>query len=229
MASVTSPSSTSSADLFASINAANSSKSTKTSSAASDMESQFLTLLVTQLKNQDPLNPMDNNQMTTQLAQISTVSGIEKLNTTMTSLLSAYDNSQAMNTASLIGKNVLTPGGAMQLGSAGAAGGVKLDAAADKVVVTIKDSTGKVVQTQDLGAHAAGSFSFVWDGKDGDGNAQPTGDYKFTVEATKGSEKVTSTTLQLGTVSAVTRSGSKFVLDLSDGSTVNFDDVQQII
>src|SRR5664279_3696201 len=94
---------TSNSSVFDTINTANSSsKSSATSaSTAEDIQSRFLTLLVTQLKNQDPLNPMDNSQVTTQLAQISTVSGIDNLNTTMSSLATSLGASQYLQAGSL--------------------------------------------------------------------------------------------------------------------------------
>ncbi|MGE5384924.1 MAG: flagellar hook assembly protein FlgD [Betaproteobacteria bacterium] len=216
----------SAADVYAAINA----KGTKTAtSTTQDMENRFLTLLTTQLKNQDPLNPLDNSQVTSQLAQINTVNGIEKLNSTLSKLLGAYDETQAMQSAAMIGKYVLTPGTSMILTQGQAAGGAKLDGKAENVVVKIMDSSGKVVQTQDLGAREAGVVSFMWDGKDASGTQLADGTYKFSVEATKGTEKVTSTALKFGTVSAITRNGNSFMLDLGAQGTANFDDVQQII
>jgi hypothetical protein len=83
--------------------------SSLTGSNASDLQSSFLTLLVAQLKNQDPTNPMQNNELTTQLAQISTVSGIEKLNTTLVPS-PAINSSQSLQAANLIGHGVMIPG-----------------------------------------------------------------------------------------------------------------------
>src|SRR3990172_3630817 len=109
MASVTNNTATNAADIFSSINGSSGTASTSTSAAA-DLENRFLTLLMTQIKNQDPLNPMDNAAVTTQLAQLNTVNGIEKLNTTLTSLLAGYSETQAMQTAGMIGKNVMVAG-----------------------------------------------------------------------------------------------------------------------
>ncbi len=227
MATVSNTSSTSAADIFAAINGSSGTTST-TKSATADMEDRFLTLLMTQLRNQDPLNPLDNAQVTTQLSQINTVKGIENLNATLGKLLGAYADSQAMQSAALIGKGVLVAGSKLTLANNFAAGGFTLASAADKVVVKVTDANGKVLQTQDLGARDAGTFTFTWDGKDADGNVLAAGDYKFTVEATLKGAKVTSSTLQLGTVSAVVRSGNGFVLDLGDRGRVDFDSVQQI-
>lgn len=229
MASVseTSNSTTSAADIFAAIN--NKNKGTTSTSSSAETENRFLTLLVTQLKNQDPLNPLDNAQVTSQMAQINTVSGIEKLNATLGKLLSAYDDSKSVQSAAMIGKNVLVPGSDLKLTANGAAAGVLLDSPADRVLVKISDSTGKEVNIEDLGAKGAGSFAFVWDGKDADGNALPAGKYSFTVEATKAGNKVTSKPLEFGTVSALVRSGNGFQLDLGEGGLVGFNDVQQIL
>lgn len=229
MASVsnTSNSTTSAADIFAAINDKN--KGTKSTSTTAETENRFLTLLVTQLKNQDPLNPLDNAQVTSQMAQINTVAGIEKLNATLGKLLSAYDDSKSVQSAAMIGKNVLVPGSDLKLTANGAAGGVLLDSAADRVLVKISDSTGKEVNIEDLGARGVGSFAFVWDGKDADGKALPAGKYTFTVEATKGGNKVNAKELEFGTVSALVRSGNGFQLDLGEDELVGFDDVQQIL
>lgn len=227
MATVSNTTGTSAADTFAALNG---NKSTTAGSTTADMENRFLTLLTTQLKNQDPLNPLDNSQVTSQLAQINTVNGIEKLNTTLAKLLSAYDDSKSMQAASMIGKNVLVPGdNLVATADGGAVGGVSLSGDADKVVISILNSAGKVVQTEDLGTRSAGNIGFSWDGKDADGNAVPAGKYTFKVEATKGEQSIAASPLQLGTVSALVRGKTGFQLDLGEMGTVEFSDVQQIL
>ena len=137
MATVNSATTTSAADTFAALNGT--AKKTATSNAA-DAENKFLTLLMTQIKNQDPLNPLDNAQVTSQLAQLNTVSGIEKLNTTLTQLLSGYNESQAMQAAGIIGKNVMVAGNALPLASGQAIGGASLDGTADAVTCLLYTS-----------------------------------------------------------------------------------------
>src|SRR5512146_3106311 len=107
--------------------------------AATDPQDRFLTLLVAQLKNQDPLNPLDNSQMTSQLAQISTVDGITKLNETVKTLLAQFSDVQSLQAASLVNHGVMVPGSGLQLSNGGAVGAVDLASAADEVTVTIKD------------------------------------------------------------------------------------------
>ena len=228
MATVNAASSSSAADVYSAINGSDS-KSGKTVSAAADQEKKFLTLLMTQIKNQDPLNPMDNAAVTTQLAQLNTVSGIEKLNTTLTSLLAGYNETQAMQAAGMIGKNVMVAGNNLPLASGQAVGGIQLESKADKVTLTIKDATGKAVQITELGEQAAGNAYFAWDGKDSAGKVLADGAYTFTVDATYAGKKVEATAMQVGTVSAVVRSGTGFKLDLGTMGEFAFTDVQEII
>lgn len=225
--SVNNNTSTSAADLFAKISGSTTQK-TSTSTAA-DMEDRFLTLLMTQIKNQDPLNPMDNAAVTTQLAQLNTVNGIEKLNTTLSQLLSGYNEAQGMQAASIIGKNVMVAGNTLPLSNGKAFGGASLDSAAEKVTLSIKDAAGKVVQTEELGANDAGILYFSWDGKDSTGAQLKDGNYTFSISATSGNKTVTSTAMKIGTVSAVTRSKDGFILDLGTLGDVAFKDVQQIL
>lgn len=226
MSTVNSTSSTN--DLIKALNGANGSSASKPKSAQ-DMQDNFLTMLTTQLQNQDPLNPMDNAQMTSQLAQISMLEGIQGLNTTLTSLLASYNTSQALQAAGAIGSNVLVEGSRLALASGQAQGGVILGSSATSVVVTIKDGTGKTVQTQELGKQPAGTVAFQWDGKDANGAQVADGNYTFSVEASASGTKVSATPIQLGTVSAVVRNGTSFVLELTTGETVAFDDVLQFM
>ncbi len=196
---------------------------------AEDMQTRFLNLLMVQLKNQDPLNPMDNAQMTTQMSQISTVSGIEKLNATMGKLLDSYTGSQNMQAAAMIGKSVLTEGSSLQLGATGAVGGVDLATPSDKVVISIKDASGKVVNTQNLGAQPAGALHFAWDGKDDGGVDLPDGNYSFSVTAKSGNDPVEAKPLAAGTVTAITLAKDGMSLQLGSGKTVGYSDVKQIL
>lgn len=220
---------TSSRDPFAAINSATKSSSKESVTSAEDSQNRFLKLLVTQLKNQDPLNPMDNAQMTSQLAQMSTVSGIEKLNTTLNSLVDGFANTQSMQAAEMIGKSVLVSGSQLTLAKGTAYGGVNLSGPADQVKLNILNSDGQVVQSQNLGAHDTGVFNFVWDGMTDAGTKATDGVYKFSVEATQGNSLVAADSLQIGMVSALVRTKSGFLLDLGALGTVDFKNVQQIL
>lgn len=201
----------------------------KKAAASDEMQNKFLNLLITQLKNQDPLNPTDANQMTAQLSQISTVSGIEKLNATMEKLLGSYTSAQNMQAAAMIGKTVFIAGNEMDNQGQGAIAGLDLAGAADRVLVDIKDAAGNKVFSQELGAMQSGIASFVWDGKLADGTQAPAGNYRFSVEATMGSKPIEATTLQAGTISALTMLPNGISLQLGDNKTIGFADIRQIL
>ncbi|HEX8978775.1 MAG TPA: flagellar hook capping FlgD N-terminal domain-containing protein [Parasulfuritortus sp.] len=199
---------TSTASLIAALNGTSASSSSASSSSAggsaSDIQSSFLKLLTTQLQNQDPTNPMDSAQMTSQLAQISTAQGLATLNTTVSSLLNNYQTSQSLQAVSLVGKNVLAEGDQVSLSSSQGYGAVDLAGAAKDVTVTIKDSSGATVRTIDLGAQSAGVSAFSWDGKDNTGNTVSDGTYYMSASATDNSgTAVTATPLSLSSVSSV--------------------------
>lgn len=213
------------AEIFASLN----SKRKTEISASDEAQDRFLKLYVTQLKNQDPLNPLDNAQVTSQLAQMNTVKGIEALNATMTKLMEAFTGSQTLQAAGVIGKSVLVPGSDLQLRNGVAGGGFDLPQAVDGVKVKIIDGNGLTVRTLNLGAQEAGSSEFVWDGKTDSGAAAVDGNYKFRIEATDTGKSVSATALELGTVSAVIRTGGGFQLELGEAGTVSMSDVRRIL
>jgi len=203
-------------------------------SSAASTQQQFLTLLTTQLKNQDPLNPMDNAQMTSQLAQISTVQGIAQLNATLQAMMSNATQSQGLQAAGLVGHGVLVAGSGMSLqatstGSNAALAGVELSGPADAVTVTIKDSNGILMRTLNLGAMAAGSNSFLWDGNTDSGAAAAAGNYSFSVAAVQGQNAVTANALQVGMVTSVMNGSSGVSLNVGGLGTFNMSDVKEIL
>lgn len=223
--SSTSSSTNPAADIYSSLNG-----TTKTStSATADTENRFLTLLTTQLKNQDPLNPMDNAQVTSQLAQISTVNGIEKLNTTLSKLIDGQTTSQALQAASLVGHGVLVEGNAFTLANGTAVGGFELESAADKATITIKDSNGIAVRTISMDSVDAGVHPFAWDGKTDDGTAAANGEYSFSITATQGNNTVKATKLQYGVVNSVAGSSTGVVANLGTLGQFGMSAIKQIL
>lgn len=198
-------------------------------SVMNEAENRFLTLLTTQLKNQDPLNPMDNAQLTSQLAQISTVNGIEKLNTTLQKLLSGMEDSQAMEAAALVNHGVLVPGSSLTLGEQGGIGGFELATAVDEATVTIKDGNGLVIRTLNLGALEAGIQPFVWDGKSDSGAQAATGNYSYSISAKNGTKTSTPSALAYGLVQSVTRGATGLTLDVGTLGAFTMADVKQIL
>src|SRR3989338_8942632 len=130
----------SAAALFASLNA--NSGAAATASTAADTQDRFLKLLVTQMKNQDPLNPMDNAQVTSQMAQLSTVTGIDKLNVTLQALSDSMVPNQTLQAATMIGHGVLVDGKDVDLSDGAGYGGIDLAQSADKVEIAIYDQAG---------------------------------------------------------------------------------------
>jgi flagellar basal-body rod modification protein FlgD len=209
-----------------------------TGNSASDLQGSFLTLLVAQLKNQDPTNPMQNNELTTQLAQISTVSGIEKLNTTLGSVSGQLNDSQSLQASNLIGHGVMIPGTTILAGTSTTEGnstttttpfGVELQQAADKVTATITNKDGVVVRTIDIGELKAGVHTFSWDGSMTDGTTAPNGSYSVAISASSGPNQLVAQPLKFALVQGVTRGSDGNKLDLGTSGTTTLDEVRQII
>lgn len=203
----------------------------KTNTAKSSVDKaqdRFMTLLVTQMKNQDPLNPMDNAQVTSQMAQLSTVTGIDKLNSTVESLMSNMQTGQSYQAANMIGHNVLVPGTAVTTTGTGGYFGIDLPIGADKLSVTIKDSAGSTIRTLNFGAQEAGSLPLKWDGFAEDGSVAKTGNYKFEVTATTAGQSVAADSLNYAEVMSVSNSTSGVKLNLSNLASVSTTDVKEI-
>lgn len=192
-----------------------SSNTSGTGNNAQDLQNQFLTMLVTQLKNQDPTNPMDNSQLTTQLAQINTLSGIEKLNTTLGSISGQISTSQSLQSSTLIGHGVMVNGGQVLVGNGTTTPfGVELASASTGTSATIKDASGTVIDTVDLGALSAGVHTFSWDGKLTDGSVAPDGKYSVAIAASNGNTQLVAQPLNYAYVNGVSTANNTTKLDL---------------
>ncbi|MDI1299745.1 flagellar hook assembly protein FlgD [Methylotenera sp.] len=203
-------------------------KTSTTKDSVDTAQDRFMTLLITQMKNQDPLNPMDNAQVTSQMAQLSTVTGINKLNSTVESLMSNMQSGQSYQAANMIGHSVLVPGTAVSTTGTGGYFGVDLPIGADKLSVAIKDSAGTTIRSLNLGAQEAGSFPLKWDGLADDGSVAKTGNYKFEVTATTAGQTVAAESLNYAEVMSVSNSTSGVKLNLSNLASVSTTDVKEI-
>ncbi|HWU99177.1 MAG TPA: flagellar hook assembly protein FlgD [Oxalicibacterium sp.] len=206
--------------------------SPKTSTGKSDVDDiqdRFMTLLITQMQNQDPLNPMDNSQMTSQLAQLSTVTGIDKVNSTLQSLIGTYQSGQSMQAANLIGHGVLASGNQLGLADKQALAGVEFPQDVDQAQMVIKDKSGNVVHTIDLGAQSAGTVPLLWDGKLADGSQAPDGNYTFEVNASLNGNKVDVDELQFGMVTTVTTGPEGVRINVPGLGALDFSDIRQIL
>lgn len=199
------------------------------SAAISQTQDRFLQLLIAQLQNQDPMNPMENAEMTTQLAQMSTVEGINNLNANMETLMSSLQSAQGLQAASMIGRSVMVEGEELVSDGAGAQGGVALDGKVDALAVTVRDAFGNAVDTLDLGPQAAGFVRFEWDGLDASGNPLAAGEYRFEVKATLEGESVDATGYMTGLVNGVYMSDAGVSLDVEGKGSFAFSEVKQIL
>jgi flagellar basal-body rod modification protein FlgD len=192
------------------------------------MTQHFLKMLTAQLQNQDPLNPMDSAGMTTQLAQLNMVDGINKMNTSMSSLLSQIQSTDFINMATTVGKTAMAEGNKVLFNGESVNLAAKLLNDASSVTATIKDSTGATVAETDLGRGSEGLFNFIWDGMDGEGNVLPTGFYSLSIvaEADDGSlgyPKVYSSSK----VASIGKDGADLEVTLADGRTIKPSEIEQ--
>ena len=204
----------------------NGTKTDAATSAAADPGSQdrFLKLLVTQLQNQDPLSPMDNAQLTSQIAQINTVTGIATLNTSVQGLSSQFLQMQTLQGASLVGKSVIVPGNKVDIAEGVGQGGFELTTPADAVKVEVLSAAGQVIDTLNIGAQSSGVHGFDWVA----GSYDNTSNLTFRITATSGSTALESTALMRDTVNAVSTSGSELQLELARAGTVAYSTVKAI-
>ena len=197
---------------------------TATKTALSDAnasQDRFLKLLVAQLNNQDPLNPMDNAQMTSQMAQINTVSGIQQLNETMKAMASQFTAMQVLQGTAMIGHDVLVESNTLSVDGGKAKGAVELSGNADKVTVEIKSPGGELLETLNLGAMTAGRHAFEWDASGYKGAGNPT----FKITATSGSKTVASTALARDSVVSIGNKG----IELKGRAPVTYDAILAIL
>lgn len=205
-------------------------KAASAAGTAAEAQNRFMTLLVTQMKNQDPLNPLDNAQVTSQLAQLSTVTGIDKLNETMKAMMQSAQASQSLQAATMIGHGVLVPGSSTALVGGKSVFGIELSGPADAVQVTISDGAGNPVRSLDLGAQQEGALALAWDGRLASGALAPDGRYQVSVAAVRGGAAVSAQPLAFGEVVSVSTGSGGPRLNLAGGqSQVGMADVRQIL
>lgn len=213
-----------SASLLASVNGSRNTKS----DTINDAQDRFMTLLVTQMKNQDPLNPMDNAEVTSQLAQLSTVTGIEKMNSTLESFMANMQSSQTLQMANLIGRDVLVDGNEINFDGTGGYFGVDLPTSADEVVITITDTAGNQVRKISLGNQPDGVLPLSWDGYNNEGVKLDAGDYRFNVNTIVNGQEGTAQGLTLTQINSISSNGTGIKLNLNNAESVTSADLKQI-
>ncbi len=194
-----------------------------------EAQDRFLKLLVTQMKNQDPLNPMDNAQVTSQMAQLSTVSGIDKLNATLNALSGSMIASQSMQASSMIGHVVVVPGNKIELKGGKAAAALDLKDPADTVNVQIKDMAGNLVRNLNMGSQPSGVVHIQWDGKNDADAPVADGRYQFSAASQLGAAKAIVNTLSYGLVNGVIQKPEGASLNVDQIGEASMDSVKQIL
>ncbi len=202
---------------------------TKSSSIGQD---EFLKLMMTQLKNQDPMKPLDSGEFLSQIAQFSTVSGIQDLQASFKTLSSSIYSNQALQASSLVGRTVLVPSTNAALVAGGQVNGaVDLTSGTPQLVVGVYSSTGQLVRRISLGPQAAGQIAFTWNGLTDAGTPAAAGTYRLKAEAEVGGQGVAMDTLVSSKVESVVL-GSKdggIQLNLTGLGGVDFATVRQIM
>ncbi len=195
-------------------------------------QAEFLALMTAQLQYQDPLKPMENGDFLGQMAQFGTVSGINDLNATFNNLSASFQSNQALQASTLVGRRVLVPSqtgilndGATLMGS------VELAQPASKLVITIKNSAGQLVNRQEMGVQQAGLIDFEWNGLDADGNSLPSGEYQIAAEVYRGNEVSSGSMFTMVDVESVTLGvgGQDLTLSVSGLGDIDMGQVRKIM
>ncbi|WP_422017100.1 flagellar hook assembly protein FlgD [Roseateles sp.] len=199
--------------------------STTSTQNAADTQDRFLKLLVAQMNNQDPLNPMDNAQVTSQMAQIQQVTSLSTLDTSIKNLGLQLGQMQAMQSISLVGREVAVPSDKIRVTDGAAEGSYELGGAASNVKLEILGPAGNVIDTQQLGAQGSGRQTFSWNA----GTLAAEGaDLKYRITATNGTAAVTSTLYAFDKVKSVYSEDSRLKLDLERLGPVDYTTVSSV-
>lgn len=194
-------------------------------------QADFLKLMITQFQNQDPFKPMENGEFLGQIAQFSTVSGIEDLNSSFSTLSSSIQEEQALKAASLVGRSVMAYSDVGYLGDVKPLmATVDLDEPASSVQVDIKDASGEVIQRLNLGQQPAGPVDFAWNGLDAEGNSMPSGNYEISARVIRGTQVESVQTLVHADVASVTlgQQGRGMTLNLEGGGELALSKIYRI-
>jgi flagellar basal-body rod modification protein FlgD len=196
-------------------------------------QSEFLTLFTTQLKNQDPTDPVKNEAFVAQLAQFSQLEATTAMKTSMESLVSSMSNDRMLGAASLMGKQVAVPDGPVEVTATTVSQGtINVPAGADGIQLQVFNSNGQLVRSQILGAQPPGDVTLSWDGMTDGGTAAPNGTYRYVATVNSKGTMSKPTVNTYATVTGVSSAGTAdgaMLLEVAGGKTVNLADVKRII
>jgi flagellar basal-body rod modification protein FlgD len=205
-------------------------KMTATTGQSSMGQQDFLTLFTTQLKNQDPLDPVKNEAFVAQLAQFSQLEATTNMASSLTNFTTSMSSGQITSSAGLIGTKVSIPDGpAVLVSGQPVPATIALPNGAAGVQLQVFDSKGVLVSTQTAGAQSAGDMLFNWNGQDDVGNALPSGTYRFVASAVSQGKTITPTVSTMATVLGVSQQSDKsMLLQVTGGKTIKLSDVTKI-
>lgn len=193
-------------------------------------QDRFLKLLVAQMRNQDPLNPLQNSEVTSQLAQLSTVTGINRLSELVGGLSNSFAQTQSLQAASVIGRGVLIEGKSIELTQGVAIAAIELPQAVDQLTISVRNAAGAVVHTANLGQQASGPVKFQWDGTGDSGSALPDGKYTYEAQANAAGQSVSGIThLAYGRVNSVTLGAQGAQLNIDGLGSISLSQVKQVL
>ena len=205
-------------------------------SALNITPADFLQLISTQLQDQNPMQPTDPTQFLGQLEQMSEVSSMQNMETSLNDLQTSLQSTQMANGASLLGQTVLAPSTTGTLDTSGGSGGGSITGALSvpsggtNATITITNSTGLVVNTLSVTPATSGLTNFTWNGTDSQGNAEPAGQYTISAKATDGASSVALTPLVAAKVTSVTVDSSTQGLDINtENGTVALSSIVSIL
>jgi flagellar basal-body rod modification protein FlgD len=193
-------------------------------------QTEFLELMMAQLEFQDPMKPMDNGEFLGQMAQFSTVTGIEGMQKSIDELSAAYSSSQTLQSTQLVGQEVLIENNSLKLLEEGkASGSFELDVSSGEVQLDVLNSAGAIVRQMSMGQFPAGRHSFSWDGTNEAGQRAPEGDYTMSITAEQGDGTISARVLTSRVIDSVEfGNGSQTTLNTRQGDVLTLPDIRQI-
>jgi flagellar basal-body rod modification protein FlgD len=194
-------------------------------------QEQFLELMIAQLRNQDPMKPLQSGEFLTQIAQFTSAAGIAELKNSFQQFSESMYSNQALQASALVGRTVLVPAGGASLAAGGTVGGaIEVTQGTPDLSVSVLDASGQLVRRVSLGAQAASLVPFSWDGFKDDGSAAAPGFYQIKAEARSAGQAIAQTTLVASRVDSVTlgRLGGGIRLNVNGLGAVDFAEVRQI-
>lgn len=192
---------------------------------------EFLQLMIAQMKNQDPMKPMESGEFLSQLAQFESASGIRELKDSFTGLSDTLQSNQALQASSMVGRTVLVPSSSAELNNTGLSAMIDLDGRVDQLKVSIYDEFGALARTANLGSQPKGMLAFDWDGLNDQGQPLPLGRYTVKAEAIADGVTTAATTYALARVDSVSlgQGGRGVTLNLAGAGSATLADVKQVM